>query len=106
MDPAFKQYLESKGLKEVQIFNRAVPIVFGVMSKLSCDCSSVVTVVVVTFEYAHSACFWSWWSLPKFNVFPRSLDRSFFFFLSICGCGVSADLALCLCWVCVQVKTT
>ena len=33
MDEAFKEYLEKKGLKEVQVFKIAVPVILGVAGK-------------------------------------------------------------------------
>lgn len=41
MDENFKNYLEQKGLHEVQMFQTAVPAVFGVMSKCVANVSII-----------------------------------------------------------------
>ena len=47
MDQAFKNYLEGKGLKLVQIFNIIAPTMLGVLCK---SCYYIIVVVVAVFS--------------------------------------------------------
>ena len=50
MDEDFKEYLEEKGLRQVQIFNTAVSAVLGILCML---------IVVVNYNFVYwCCCFW------------------------------------------------
>ena len=65
MDQDFKDYLEKKGLHQVETFNVVVPVIFGVLRE------SIIY----------------YWVYPKTIVLVKS-------FHSACECGALADLHL------------